>query len=57
LVNIFDQVVTYGDAYSAAEHVGFRPGDLSPEEQRAAAGKVVEEEPSDDGFDGATIEM
>lgn len=57
LVNIFDQVVVYGDAYNAAEHVGFKAEDLSPEEQRATGGESIEDEPPDEEFAGATLEM
>lgn len=50
-VNMLDQVITYPD-YNAAEHVGFVPGDMKPEEEFAVAGK--KEEP---GFEGATLDI
>lgn len=56
LVNMLDQAVLY-DTYDAAEHVGFKPEGLSPEEERATEGKATEEEPNDESFDGSTIEM
>jgi hypothetical protein len=56
LVNIFDQVVEYPE-YDPAQNVGFKEAQLSPEEQRAAAGEPVEVEPSDDAFDGAGVEI
>lgn len=51
-VNILDQVVTYGDEYDPAEHVGFHPEALSPEEERAVRG-----EPEEESFAGATMDV
>lgn len=53
-VNILDQLVEYGDeGYDPAEHVGFKPVALSPQEQRALAGEAADE--SD--FEGSSLEM
>ena len=50
-VNMLDQVVEYED-YNPAEHVGFSPGNLSPEEERIMNGSPEEPE-----FDGATFDI
>lgn len=57
LVNIFDSIVEYGNDYDAASQLGFTPTDLSPEEQRALKGKPIEEEPEDELFEGALVEV
>lgn len=51
-VNILDQVVDYGDEYDPAEHVGFKPEALSPQEERALRG-----EPEEEAFEGSTLDL
>lgn len=50
-VNMLDQVVEYED-YVPADHVGFTPDDLTPEEERALKG-----EPEEASFEGATLDI
>jgi hypothetical protein len=49
-VNILDQVVEY-DEYNPEEHVGFVPGELSPQDECALKGEP------DGGFEGATLDI
>lgn len=50
-VNMLDQVVEY-EEYNPEEHVGFVPGNLSPEEER-----VLKGEPEEASFGGAEMDF
>lgn len=49
-VNVLDQVVEFED-YDPAEHVGFKAGELKPEEERALNGEP------EDVFEGAAVDI
>jgi P-loop Domain of unknown function (DUF2791) len=55
-VNILD-VLADNEDQDAHQLLGFKPADLTPQEEAVLAGRKLDEPPPDDGFGGAAVDM